>query len=275
MPSEGPSCAGGCPPANDSAPSGSSGKGTANTGDGAGPGCNSVSQRYAGGPCQAVGLGPTATGGPLSGLAGIGGYFAGIGDMAYCAINPADCGYAAVDGDLPSQEYQDWIDGLGVDTSSTSGYFAGEFIGGILTLPLGPEVGAGGEAADVSSAARNIATGPMLAKQLLAEESASPFLSGGELKPQIIAESREIINGSRLGNQSLRARLTADGSNIADWGKYETPSFRTPSGTVRMHFYYNDVIKEAYYGLDYKAIVSGMSRQEEVQGFTSGGTYYP
>jgi hypothetical protein len=41
---------------------------------------------------------------------------------------------------------------------------------------------------------------------------------------------QRIISGSDLGNPEMITELTANGSNIADWGKYSTPTFQSPSG---------------------------------------------
>jgi hypothetical protein len=64
--------------------------------------------------------------------------------------------------------------------------------------------------------------------QLTREEASSVFTRSGELQPDVIARSREIINGTQLGNKQLVSELTSNGSNIADWGKYTTPTFRSP-----------------------------------------------
>ncbi len=71
-----------------------------------------------------------------------------------------------------------------------------------------------------------------LAAQLTREEAASVFTSSGELQPQVIADSHEIINGTQLGNKQLVSELTSNGTDIADWGKYTTPNIQKPSGPV-------------------------------------------
>jgi hypothetical protein len=51
--------------------------------------------------------------------------------------------------------------------------------------------------------------------------------------------------------------LTADGSNIADWGKYATGTFKSPSGPFQVHFYYNPATGVANYDLDFKVVFVG------------------
>jgi hypothetical protein len=98
-----------------------------------------------------------------------------------------------------------------------------------------------------------------LAAQLTRQEASSVFTHEGTLQPEVIANSREIINGTQLGNKQLVSELTSNGSDLADWGKYATQIFRSPSGPFQVHFYYNSVTDEAFYGLDYKAIFGGGS----------------
>ena len=96
--------------------------------------------------------------------------------------------------------------------------------------------------------------GVRLAQQLAREEAASAFTKSGELEPDVIADSQEIINGTQLGNKQLVSQLTGDGSNIADWGKYTTRTFPSPYGPFQVHFYYNSVTGEVFYGMDYKVV---------------------
>lgn len=51
--------------------------------------------------------------------------------------------------------------------------------------------------------------------------------------------------------------LTADGSNIADWAKYTTQSFRSPSGPFQVHYYRNLVTGAVNYTYDYKVVFNG------------------
>ena len=85
------------------------------------------------------------------------------------------------------------------------------------------------------------------------------FTRSGELQQEVIDQSHDIINGARLGNKALVNELTSDGSSISDWGKYTTPTFRSPAGPFQVHFYYNSVTDEVFYGADYKAVFVGGS----------------
>jgi hypothetical protein len=118
---------------------------------------------------------------------------------------------------------------------------------------------ASGFAAEAGGAA-NAANGARLAGQLTEQEARSVFTDAGLLQPEVISNSTEIINGTQLGNQQLVKMLTSDGSNIADWGKYTTPTFRSPSGPFQVHFYYNSATDSVFYDLDYKAVFTGGAR---------------
>jgi hypothetical protein len=112
-------------------------------------------------------------------------------------------------------------------------------------------------AAEDAGTAANAVNAPRLAAQLTRQEAASVFTKEGYLQPEVIANSREIINGTQLGNKQLVSELTSNGSDLADWGKYTTQTFRSPSGPFQVHFYYNSVTGEPFYGLDYKAVFVG------------------
>jgi len=114
--------------------------------------------------------------------------------------------------------------------------------------------------------ASNAANAPRLVQQLEAEEAASAFLPNGELRPELIATAQEIIPGSKLGNPALVTELTRDGSDIADWGKYQSETFRSPMGPVFVHFYYNRVKRIVLYAYDYKIIRSGVTRTPPTYG---------
>ena len=105
--------------------------------------------------------------------------------------------------------------------------------------------------------ASNAMNGVNLNNQLKSESAASVFDESGELKPEVIAGSSRIINGSDIKNPAVRSVLTADGSNMADWGKYTTQTVRGPDGifgSFQVHFYYNPVTSQAGYGIDYKSV---------------------
>jgi RHS repeat-associated protein len=129
----------------------------------------------------------------------------------------------------------------------------------VLTDPLGLAPCPGVPASEAGTGADNVVNGVRLAQQLTREEAASVFTQGGELKPEVIAQSREIINGTQLGNKQLVSELTSNGSDIADWGKYTTPTFRSPAGAFQVHFYYNPIINKVFYGQDYKVVFVGGS----------------
>ena len=80
------------------------------------------------------------------------------------------------------------------------------------------------------------------------------FTASGGLQSGVIANSTKIIDGTQLGNQLLVKSLTSDGSNIANWGKYATQTFESPSGPFQVHFYYNSITSQVFYDMDYKAI---------------------
>jgi len=84
-----------------------------------------------------------------------------------------------------------------------------------------------------ANSADNVVNGTRLGQQLARESADSVFASSGRLSSGAIADSRQIIPGSRLGNKDLVQRLTSDGSNIADWGKYTTRTHQSPSATSR------------------------------------------
>ncbi|MGK5531354.1 hypothetical protein, partial [Streptomyces sp. URMC 129] len=98
--------------------------------------------------------------------------------------------------------------------------------------------------------------GQRLAEQLRRESADSIFTPDGRLTPQAIAGSREVIAGEDLGNPHLRAHLTADGSNLSDWGKYSTSTHQSPFGDFQVHFYYNRETGQVVYDYDYKAVMN-------------------
>ncbi len=103
---------------------------------------------------------------------------------------------------------------------------------------------------------QNVANGPRLNEQLFLEEAAGVFDDAGALRPSVIRSSDRIIEGADLGNTQVVKALTADGSNIADWGKYVTQSFGG-SRPYTVHFYFNPVTGRANYTIDYKVVFGG------------------
>jgi RHS repeat-associated protein len=112
-------------------------------------------------------------------------------------------------------------------------------------------------ATSAASGASNAATAPALARQLAFEEASSIFTSSGGLKRSVIDASREIIPGTDLSSGQLIKTLTADGSSIADWGKFSTPTFNSPSGPFQVHFYMNPSTGIVHYLDDFKVVFNG------------------
>ncbi|MFV0460767.1 MAG: RHS repeat-associated core domain-containing protein [Actinomycetales bacterium] len=128
------------------------------------------------------------------------------------------------------------------------------------TLRPKPRPATTNTAANGAAGASNAANGVRLAQQLARESAESAFTASGGLRTEVIQGSSRIIDGSRLGNPDVVKALTADGSNIADWGKYTTQTFQSPSGPFQAHFYYNPVTGAANYSVDYKIVFNGMPR---------------
>ena len=114
-----------------------------------------------------------------------------------------------------------------------------------------------GPATEAASGASIAATAPALARQLAGEEASSIFTSSGGLQQSVIDASREIIPGTDLSNGQLIKTLTADGSSIADWGKFSTPTFNSPSGPFQVHFYMNPSTGIVHYLDDFKVVFNG------------------
>jgi hypothetical protein len=104
--------------------------------------------------------------------------------------------------------------------------------------------------------AANIANIEKHKAALLMEEASSPFLANGELHPDVVSASMEIMPGTRLRNPELIRRLTSDGSDISEWSKMETQAYRSPGGQgpFRVHFYRNQNSGSVMFDLDYKAV---------------------
>jgi len=118
-------------------------------------------------------------------------------------------------------------------------------------------VSATGVATETGLGASNAATGPALARQLAGEEASSIFTSSGGLQRSVLDASTPLIRGPNLGNQQLVKTLTADGSNLADWAKYTTPAFNSPSGPFQVHFYMNSSTGAVHYLDDFKVVFNG------------------
>jgi hypothetical protein len=95
-----------------------------------------------------------------------------------------------------------------------------------------------------------------LRSQFRQQQIDAMFDENGDLRPDIVTDpaTKEIINGTRIGNGNVVKSLTADGSNLSDWGKYETKSYYDFDGktTFKFHFYFNRVTGATNFLYDYK-----------------------
>ncbi|WP_444663127.1 RHS repeat-associated core domain-containing protein [Cellulomonas sp. CW35] len=175
-------------------------------------------------------------------------------------MSPSEMGHLLVEG-------VGLVPGLELADAANAGWYALEGNwedAGLSALSMVPVAG---WAANVAKWARraanatvdgadNVANGARLSQQLARESAESVFTSSGRLSPEAIAESREIISGADLSTRVIR-HLTSDGSDIADWGKYTTPFYRSPSGDFQVHFYMNRVTGAIDYEYDYKVKFRG------------------
>ncbi len=104
--------------------------------------------------------------------------------------------------------------------------------------------------------AQNAATAPQLASQLTKEEASSVFTPAGGLRQNIIQQSTRFdrIAGNKINNPNVISELTKDGSNIVNWAKYYTQTFRSPSGPFQVHFYHNPITRSVNYNVDFKVV---------------------
>ncbi|MBN8828207.1 MAG: filamentous hemagglutinin N-terminal domain-containing protein [Sphingobacteriia bacterium] len=100
----------------------------------------------------------------------------------------------------------------------------------------------------------NVANKDKLSKQLLAEQASSIFTKDGKLKPEIIRNAKFIDLKEGIKNQKVIEKLTENGSNIKDWGKFSTGELHGPSGKFEVHFYKNKITQEVNYDIDFKTI---------------------
>jgi RHS repeat-associated protein len=131
---------------------------------------------------------------------------------------------------------------------------AGRMAGLLGEVVAGGLVGRAAAVSRVTRGASSAADAARLARQLQFDEAASIFTRSGGLQNEVIAASRPIVPGSKLGNLSVIKALTADGSSIVQWAKYRTPTFQSPSGPFQVHFYYNEVTGAMNYAWDYKSV---------------------
>jgi hypothetical protein len=144
-----------------------------------------------------------------------------------------------------------WMYDLTVDEVHSYYVVAGD--DGVLVHNCGGEIAEGAQAA-----ANSAASFARLTKHLEFDEAASVFTKSGGLQPSVIQDARLITPGARIGNPEVIKTLTADGSNMADWGKYATQTFQSPSGPFQAHFYRNGVTGAANYSIDYKVLFGSL-----------------
>ena len=85
----------------------------------------------------------------------------------------------------------------------------------------------------------------LLKQDLLSREASSVFTDSGSLSQEAIAGSREIIPASKIGNPEIPA----------DFSKFSTGTYNSPSGPFQVHFYQNPTTGEIWTGLDYKTVL--------------------
>jgi hypothetical protein len=123
--------------------------------------------------------------------------------------------------------------------------------------PSQPQIAVGNCVAAEAGGAANAANGLRLGQQLARESAESAFTKSGALQAEVVQNSSRIIPGSNIGNPSVVKGLTADGSNIADWGKYTSQTFQSPSGPFQVHYYFNPATGRVNYNQDYKVVFNG------------------
>jgi RHS repeat-associated protein len=97
-----------------------------------------VSSRFSGEACHDP-MPVTAPGGPLSFLAGVGGFLVStIGDPVACFLRGMlGCAQATLEGNTPSQRYKGWVASQGIDTADGSAYSSGEVAATVLLMAAG------------------------------------------------------------------------------------------------------------------------------------------
>ncbi len=99
------------------------------------------------------------------------------------------------------------------------------------------------------------ADGIRLRNQLLLSEQSAASTLDGLLPKDVIRNSFRIPIELRLKDTPLGKELSKRAGNIYDWGKYQTQPIHTSTGLARVHFYYNPVTNDIYYGRAYKSIL--------------------
>ncbi len=70
------------------------------------------------------------------------------------------------------------------------------------------------------------------------------FDPSGKLTLEVVGKGKQIIEPDALGNPNIPA----------GYGKFESPTFQSPSRDFKVHYYYNPTTKKVFYDLDYKSV---------------------
>ncbi|MEV7630484.1 RHS repeat-associated core domain-containing protein [Actinoplanes sp. NPDC089786] len=105
--------------------------------------------------------------------------------------------------------------------------------------------------------AANVANGSRLAADLGRQQAGSIFNPSGGLKREVIDSSEKIMLGENMNSAYVRRTLTADGSKLADWGKYSARGHGPDGKHYDVHFYYNSRTRAVNYDFDYKVKLGG------------------
>jgi hypothetical protein len=104
--------------------------------------------------------------------------------------------------------------------------------------------------ADGVDAASNVANGPRLGDQLTRAQAESLFTPDGGIKPEVIGNSKPIMEATKLGNKDVTQAMIDMTGSLDGWAKWSTDAM-TPQGKAQLHFYYNQVSRQFLY-YDYK-----------------------
>ncbi|MGY4900155.1 RHS repeat domain-containing protein [Micromonospora aurantiaca (nom. illeg.)] len=186
----------------------------------------------------------------------------------FCESLPRTCGQIAHQQLRSDAEACSWVPyvgapcavGLAADDAQ-QGHWGAALIGIAAVVPLGKAFKGFKAAADgiedvsrAASRADNAANGVRLADQLKRQGAFAIFKGAGKLHPDVIAGSRRIIGGDKLNNPKVIEALTADGSDISDWGKYTSQTYESLDGPFQVHFYHNPVTGATNYSIDAKIV---------------------
>lgn len=146
------------------------------------------------------------------------------------------------------------------DGTAAAAAIIGSIPGEGLTATSGKVVDAAIDGRVVSTGAADMTTALQLRTQL-GFQQAGILDANGQLTRQAILSSDPIkLADGVIKNPSIVSELTKDGSNISEWGKYNTQSVTMPNGqSLQIHYYMNGVTgKIDYVAQDFK--VKGVVR---------------